>query len=75
MLQMIDNGYPSRRTATRIFLLTSVYSKRFKRDREDMYTYSDEFETLLAKVESMGDEKEILESQKSLLLLTSMEEK
>lgn len=52
-----------------------MYSKRFKRDREDMYTYSDEFETLLAKVESMGDEKEILESQKSLLLLTSMEEK
>ena len=71
MLELLDKRYASTRTATRICVLTSVYSKRFEA-KDNMPRYIDEFESLFSQLERMGKDAAIPESHKAPLLLASM---
>lgn len=71
MLDLLDKRFASNRTATRISVLTAMFSKRFCA-KDDMPKYIDEFETLFAQLERMGPETKISESHKAPLLLASM---
>lgn len=56
MLKMLDNSFASSITSNRISPLTSMYNKRSKNERDDIYTYVDDFETLFAQLERIGDQ-------------------
>lgn len=71
MLEMLDNRFASNRTATRISVLTAMYTKRFNY-KQHLPTYIDEFESLFAQLERMGTDNEIPEFHKAPLLLSSM---
>lgn len=72
MLEMLDNRFASSRTATRISVLTTMYTKRFNSRKDNMGKFIDEFETLFAQLERMGPDTKIPESHKAPLLLASM---
>lgn len=72
MLKMLDNRFASSRTATRISVLTTMYTKRFNPKSDNMGKFIDEFETLFSQLERMGTETKIPESHKAPLLLASM---
>lgn len=71
MLGLLDKRYASTRTATRISVLTSVYKKSFGQ-KDSMPRYIDEFESLFAQLERMGEDAAIPESHKAILLLASL---
>jgi gag-polypeptide of LTR copia-type len=71
MLHMLDKRYASKRAASRISLLTSVYDKRYQ-PKSSMSKYIDEFNQLFSQLESMGTDANIPESHKAPLLLASL---
>lgn len=71
MLELLDMRYASTRAASRISVLTSVYSKKYQHTM-NMPKYVDEFETLFAQLERMGNDTAVPESHKAPLLLASM---
>eukprot|EP00171_Calliarthron_tuberculosum_P022539 IDg22539t1 len=66
-----DDELKIKRSATRISIMTSIYSKKYQ-GRQDMARYIDEFETLFGQLERMGSEIAIPEKHKTPLLLASM---
>ncbi len=71
MLELLDKRYASTRSATRISLLTAVYSKKYA-DKQNMARFVDEFESLFAQLERIGTQVAIPEQHKAPLLLASM---
>lgn len=71
MLEMLDNRFASNRTATQISFLTRVCTKRFNARYHDMATYVEQFETLSAQLERMGNDTQIPKSHKARLLLAT----
>lgn len=71
MLALLDKRFQSKQTATRISILTAMYSKRFN-PNQDMRKYIDEFETLFAQLERIGSDIKIPEAHKAPLLLAIM---
>lgn len=71
MLELLDKRYASTRAANRISVLTSVYGKKYQ-DTMSMPKFVDEFETLFAQLERMGEDTAVPESHKAPLLLASM---
>lgn len=69
--RMLDKHFASIRTATRISVLTAIYSKRLKAD-DDVAMYVDDLEGLFAKLETVGEDTNISEAHKAPLLLASM---
>lgn len=69
---MLDNRFASSLTATRITVLTYMYTKQFNK-YDDMTTYVDEFKTFFAELKRIGADSEITESHKAPLHLDSME--
>lgn len=72
MLKMLDNRCASSRTATRISVLTTMYTKRFDHNNDSMANYVDVFEALFSQLEKMGDDTNVPESHKAPLLLSSL---
>lgn len=73
MLSLLEKLFASKRTATRISVLTSLFAKRFHgQTRDDMATHINEFEMLFSQLQCMGDESKIPKSFKAPLLLASM---
>lgn len=72
MLEMPDDRFASSRTATRISVLTTMYTKRSNLRTDNMGKFIDEFETLFAQLKHMGHETKISESHKAPLPLASM---
>jgi len=71
MLDLLDARYASDRTSSRISLLTTLYTKRFK-DKDNMPKFIDEFETLFGQLERMGEKTKVPETHKAPLLLASL---
>lgn len=71
MLAQLDKRYASTRAASQISALTAVYSKRYN-GKYNMAKYIDEYETLFAQLEKMGDKAKIPETHKVPLLLASL---
>jgi len=71
MLELLDLRYASTRAATRISILTSVYSKTFG-VKDNMPKYIDDFESLFSQLERMGKQTAIPETHKAPLLLASL---
>lgn len=71
MLSPLDKRFASKRTATRIFVLTAIYWKRFIANH-DKSKYIDEFETLFAQLERMGPDTKIPQAQKAPFQLARM---
>ena len=63
---MLDNRFASSRTASRISVLTTMYTKRYN-GKENMPKYIDHFESLFAQLERMGNDTTIPESHKAPL--------
>lgn len=72
MLEMLDNHFASSRTATRISVPTSIFTKQLNRKSGKMSSYMYKFETLFTLLERVGDEAEIPEFPKAPLLLAGM---
>lgn len=73
MLKMLDNHFVSSKTASRILVLTSVYNKQYICKQDNMATFVNEFEYLLAQLEKMDAETKISEFHSAPLLLVAME--
>ena len=71
ILKLLDKRYASTRVATRISILTSVYSNTFD-SKDKMPRNIDEFELLFAHLERMGDDAAVPESHKDPFLLASL---
>lgn len=71
MLSALDKRYASTRMASQIATLTSVYSRKYKKDTS-MAQYIDGFVTLFNELETMGPDCSIKDSQKAPLLLASL---
>ena len=71
ILELLDKSYPSTRAATRISILTSVYSNTFD-SKDKTPCYIDEFKLLFAHLERMGDDAAVPESHKAPFLLASL---
>eukprot|EP00171_Calliarthron_tuberculosum_P018320 IDg18320t1 len=71
MLELLDTRYASKRAASRIATLISVYSKRFN-GKASMCKYIEDFNHLFSQIESMDPEASIPESHKAPLLLASI---
>lgn len=71
MLDLLDKRYASCRAASRISVLTTLFSKKYL-NGQDMARFVDEFEALFAQLEKMGSDTVIPESFKAPLLLASL---
>eukprot|EP00171_Calliarthron_tuberculosum_P019463 IDg19463t1 len=71
MLELLDKRYASTRAANRISVLTSMYGKKYQ-NTMSMPKFVDEFETLFAQLERMGEDTAVPESHKAPLLLASI---
>lgn len=70
MLSTLDKHYASKRPASRISVLTALFSKRYK-DSTSMSKYIDDFNKSFAMLEVMGEDATIPESLKAPILLAS----
>jgi len=70
MIEKLDDCYASKRAASRIALLTSVFSKRFDKQK-NMGKYIDEFNQAFSQLESIGADATIPDSLKGPILLAS----
>lgn len=71
MINLLDQQLASKRTATRISVLTAMYSKSFS-PKENMVQYINEFERISSQLERMDDEKGIPEAHKAPILFPRM---
>lgn len=51
--ELLHNRFVSNQTATRAFVLTSMYTKRFNSTEDEMPDYVDDFEFSFAQLERM----------------------
>lgn len=72
MQEMSDIRFASKMTATRIYVLTSMYIKTFNAKMNDIATYVDHFELLFSELERKGSETEIPDSYKAPPLLANI---
>ncbi len=70
MLNLLDKRYASKRTTSRISLLTSIYSKRYS--GKSMSKYIDELSQLFAQLETMGEDARLPDSHQVAILLASI---
>ena len=70
MIESLDKTYASKRAASKIAVLTSVFSKRYT-DNKNMSKYIDEYNQAFAQLESMGKDAKIPESLKGPILIAS----
>lgn len=71
LIELLDQLYATMRSASRISTLNSVYSKNYQ-NIKNIGAYIDEFESLFAQLEIMGNDTDVPESHKLALLLASM---
>ena len=70
MIDLLDKRYASRRAASRIAILTSVFSKRCD-DSRNMSRFIAEFNQSFAHLEAMGDDAKIPDTLKAPIFLAS----
>ena len=71
MLKLLDERFASCRATNRMALLETLYHKKYD-DTQNMPTFVDEFTSLFAQLESMGEDVKLPESHKAPLLLASI---
>lgn len=69
---MLEIRFASSRTASRIYVVTTKYTKGVNPKNDNMGKFIDEYQTLCAQLESMRHVTRIPESQKAPLLLEIM---
>lgn len=70
MIKCLDECYASRRAASRVAVLTSVFSKKYDSSR-NMSEFIDEFNQAFAQLDAMGEDAKIPENLKAPILLSS----
>ena len=70
MIESIDKIFGSKRAASKIAVLTSVFSKRYAYNKNTT-RYIDEHNQALAQLESMDEDADILDSLKGPILISS----
>ena len=73
MLQLLDARYASNRTVSRIAVQTQLFRMSYK--DQNMSTYVDQYTSLFAQLEKMGEEAAIPETHKAPMLLASIDPK